>query len=410
MKRLILVLAAMLTAVLSIHAADYTDSIAARINDTIILESELNEIKMRGGDVSPEEMRAHLEEMIKNKVLYMEALENEEIIVDGDEVEKKLDEMISNMKKNFGSEENFSAALLREGIDENTLRSIYRQQIREEMYVQNYISIVIRPGISVKDEEMEKFYESNKSRFVKPASFSYVIGFKQKAVTAEDEQRTSDFLLQLRKDILSHKISFSDAAVRYSQGPTAERGGDLGLVKKGNMVKEFEDVVMNMKKGEISRPFKTKFGYHIAYLENISDEGRNVRHIIRLPSIPEEMIAKYSENVHAIFAKSGMEGLQEWGKTADVSFIPFEGVGQSEINEYIYKQISGLMPGEISEVDYINNGLTFVYLKDKTPAKQMEYDDVRNYVKNMIYSDKIVKEIDRIYDSLKDKYFIEIMQ
>jgi parvulin-like peptidyl-prolyl isomerase len=49
---------------------------------------------------------------------------------------------------------------------------------------------------------------------------------------------------------------------KYSSCP--DNGGGLGYIKKGQMVKEFEDVVFNMGSGEVSDVFHTRFGAHIA--------------------------------------------------------------------------------------------------------------------------------------------------
>ncbi len=75
--------------------------------------------------------------------------------------------------------------------------------------------------------------------------------------------------LQLIKK-LKMKSEFSKLAKSYSIGPSKENGGNLGWFRSGQMVKKFEDAVMQLKKGTITKePVKTKFGYHIIMLNDV---------------------------------------------------------------------------------------------------------------------------------------------
>lgn len=62
---------------------------------------------------------------------------------------------------------------------------------------------------------------------------------------------------------LSHGKTFEDEAKEKSLCPSGKKGGNLGWFGRGQMVKEFENAAFSMKKGEISKPVKTQFGYHI---------------------------------------------------------------------------------------------------------------------------------------------------
>jgi peptidyl-prolyl cis-trans isomerase D len=57
---------------------------------------------------------------------------------------------------------------------------------------------------------------------------------------------------------------FSGLAQQSSDDPLSKKkGGDLGFIRPGDMVKEFEDVAYSLKQGEVSEPVKTKYGYHL---------------------------------------------------------------------------------------------------------------------------------------------------
>ena len=65
---------------------------------------------------------------------------------------------------------------------------------------------------------------------------------------------------------ISHGHSFEDVAKEKSLCPSKKEGGDLGWFTRGQMVKEFEIAAFNLKKGELSKPVKTQFGWHIIKL------------------------------------------------------------------------------------------------------------------------------------------------
>jgi peptidyl-prolyl cis-trans isomerase C len=68
------------------------------------------------------------------------------------------------------------------------------------------------------------------------------------------------------KDIekkLSEGKTFEDMAKAFSKCPSGKRGGDLGEFGRGRMVKSFEDAAFELNPGEVSKPVRTQFGYHL---------------------------------------------------------------------------------------------------------------------------------------------------
>ena len=57
--------------------------------------------------------------------------------------------------------------------------------------------------------------------------------------------------------------NFAELAKKYSIGPNAERGGDLGNIEKGDLLPELDTVLRGLKNGEVSGIVKTELGYHI---------------------------------------------------------------------------------------------------------------------------------------------------
>jgi peptidyl-prolyl cis-trans isomerase SurA len=78
------------------------------------------------------------------------------------------------------------------------------------------------------------------------------------AALAAAEAKANDLLKQIRAG-----TSFEDIAKKYSDGPSAAQGGDLGVFKRGSLAKELEDKTFAMKSGEVTDVIRSKQGYII---------------------------------------------------------------------------------------------------------------------------------------------------
>ena len=112
-------------------------------------------------------------------------------------------------------------------------------------------------SISVKEEEIVKFYEENREMMAggNTVSASHIL--------VADEAEAA----RIREEIVSGKTTFEDAAKANSTCPSGAEGGALGEFGRGQMVPEFENACYEMEVGEISAPVKTQFGYHIIRLD-----------------------------------------------------------------------------------------------------------------------------------------------
>jgi len=109
------------------------------------------------------------------------------------------------------------------------------------------------------EEKIQDFYKKYRKTFktFKEFNASHIL------VKERDEA------LQIIKK-LNTKSEFSKLAKSYSIGPSKNNGGNLGWFRSGQMVKEFEEAVLKLKKGTTTKkPVKTKFGYHIIMLNDI---------------------------------------------------------------------------------------------------------------------------------------------
>lgn len=104
----------------------------------------------------------------------------------------------------------------------------------------------------VEEDEMKSFYEKNQVYYKQPemVQASHIL------IDTIDEAK--NIILEITEG-----LSFEEAAAKYSKCPSKERGGDLGMFGKGQMVPEFEKRAFELAIDEISEPVQTQFGYHI---------------------------------------------------------------------------------------------------------------------------------------------------
>ncbi len=114
-------------------------------------------------------------------------------------------------------------------------------------------------------DKAKKYYDDNKAEFeTKEMIRASHILFKTDRNATEREikkaQKKAKKVAELAK---ADPDKFAELAKEHSEGPTKDKGGDLGLFGRGRMVKEFEDAAFAMKAGEVSDPVKSMFGWHV---------------------------------------------------------------------------------------------------------------------------------------------------
>ncbi len=123
--------------------------------------------------------------------------------------------------------------------------------------------------VKVSDEEVKRYYETYKDAYRVPERVRarHILFRLPPNPKRKDVETARKKALKVEKLAKSGK-DFARLAQKYSQGPTAKNGGDLGYFTKGMMVKPFEEAAFSMKKGEISDPVRTPFGFHIIKIED----------------------------------------------------------------------------------------------------------------------------------------------
>jgi peptidyl-prolyl cis-trans isomerase C len=132
------------------------------------------------------------------------------------------------------------------------------ERFKERSILDNLMKEEVDSRVTVTQEEIKNFYTTHSENFTAPPALrvSHIL-VKTEADALDLKKRLNE-----GEDFagLARKVSL-DLTTRY-------RGGDLGVIKPGQMVPQFEQAVRHLKIGEISAPVATQFGYHIIKLND----------------------------------------------------------------------------------------------------------------------------------------------
>ncbi|MFH1414477.1 MAG: peptidylprolyl isomerase [Elusimicrobiota bacterium] len=246
------------------------DKVIARVNGKVILLSEYNSrakaiideyqkvLTSPDKDNKINELKANiLEQMIDEKLL-IEKAEKDNIRVTDAEVDQGVDEISGR----FPSEMEFQNEISKQAMTGEK----FRQNVRNQLMVIKLINQNVNGKISPPpDEELKIYYDEHQSEMMSPEQIRVrhiLITTSEERPQEESKKKIDEIYEMAKKD----PSKFSSFAEEHSEGPSASQGGDLGYFSKGEMVKEFEEVAFAMEVGDISKPVKTRFGYHVIKL------------------------------------------------------------------------------------------------------------------------------------------------
>jgi len=272
MKKVILLVATLMVVFPVIVSAELVSGIAVVVNDEPITTYDLakEEAALTRGmtdGVSPgkEQLRQVALDSLINKKLIEQKVKELDIKVSDDEVKQAIEDV---KKTNSISDENLRAALAAQGISFDE----YKIQLKEQLERLRLISLEVRSKIQVSEKEIQEYYAANAGKFqVDEAFHARQIFFSVPANASADQQKR---VAEKAEKVLAEAkagADFVELAKKYSDDPSGKEGGDLGFLKKGEVLPEFENTLTTMKTGDVSGLIRTAAGIHIIKLEEIRE-------------------------------------------------------------------------------------------------------------------------------------------
>lgn len=422
-----------------------------------------------------------LESMINSKLLRQMAANTGFVVTDA-EIKSVIQEAPSfkneqgefdkNLYAAFLTQTNQSAAYLQQQIKQGLFDTAVNDTIETTAFItvkerqklaslnnqtRNFDYVLIKPNnfieqVKLEPSETEQHYKENQGSYMTPekVSIDYIrinadniakeieIGDQEALQYFEDnkqayqgsEQRQASHILindapdalekiTELKNQLNNGAIFAELAKENSQDPgSKDSGGDLGWVKSGDMVTEFNDELFEMDKGSISEPIKTEFGYHLIYLKDIKPPQEPIFEAVKqdivqalqaqqaevlfLDKVSElsSLVLDAEDNLDAVADQSGIE-LQ----TTEL-FDRNSGQGIAENPAVREVAFSTIVKDELQNSDAINlsdTDIVFIHLHQVKEAELKPLAEVKQSIEDTLKNNKAAELAQQQADTMAEQ-------
>ncbi|HYN41055.1 MAG TPA: peptidylprolyl isomerase, partial [Thermoanaerobaculia bacterium] len=239
-------------------AGEVIDRILVHVNARIVTQSQLDERTETALREAPpglelarrEEVRkAALRELLNEALLEDRARELDIVATDA-EVEEQIKRLKEQNK--VASEEDFVIALKGSGLTPEKLRD----QLKRSTTIQRVVGREVNSKVDLSDDALRLAYEREKESWAVPEKVRLAEVLINAGPGAEEKAKEASILAK-------GGAKFEDVVVRFSDGPTRSKGGDMGTVGKGELAAALDAVAFSLPTGAISDPIETRTGWHV---------------------------------------------------------------------------------------------------------------------------------------------------
>lgn len=404
------------------------DKIIAVVGNKIIMKSDIDnsllDMQRQGMELPPNARCLSLEQAMGVKALVLQA-EKDSLRVTDEEVESEIDLRIRTILNQYGGKDEVerlagkSLYQLKEDMKDATrdqkLATSMRNKVVDDIRITPY---EVKTYFDKIPTDSLPFYESE-------VEIGEVVYYPK--ASRDAEQYCIEQLTEYKQMIESGKKEFKAAAAMYSDEPGAkERFGQMEINRNQKDIDPaFLAKAFTLKDGQISNPFKTKFGYHIIQLVSRAGDDAVVRHIIKIPQVTTVEMKEGLALLDTVRAKL-LAGTISFGTAVNTysnddthkftagmlqgnngSFLTID-----QLDKDIIPVLKNLKPGNYSQpVEFDDNGkkgIKIVYLKTQTDPHRENLRDDYSRISIRALEEKKENALEKWFDQRINTYYIMI--
>jgi peptidyl-prolyl cis-trans isomerase SurA len=405
------------------------DKIICKIDNYIVLKSELDAAYQNyvteGNPGSDQAKCGLLNRLVMNKLMVAKA-EIDSVVVTDAEVDQNTTQRMSMILQSYG---NSPEELERQyGKTMDQIKIELRDQIREQLLGREMTQRITK-NIEITPSDVKKFFNKIPADSLPYYDADAVIGqiVRVAKVSNQQKEEAKARLEEIRSRLLNGE-NFNELAKKYSEDPSAQaNGGEMGYVGRGSMVPEYEATAFKLRKGEISHPFESPFGFHITQLIDRRGNEYNSRHILisAIPSTSDvERATVFLDSIRRKIVKDSLN----WDYAARTYSDDTEtkghsgyftdpdggmGVSLKAIDPAVYLTIDTMKVGHISKplpyrTDRQKEAVRIIYFKAKIAPHQANLKDDWHRIQSAALAEKKDKAINKWFYKARQDVFINI--
>ncbi|MBT6048912.1 MAG: hypothetical protein HOG49_19110, partial [Candidatus Scalindua sp.] len=229
-------------------------------------DRRLNVFRRMNQDVT-NVVKMQVVDQLTKKVLLKQFVDKKDISVSKEEVKAELEKITFFLQNNPSNKDKPLEEILE---TQGSSLSELEEEIGRALALSKYLET------AVTDADKKSYFNANKDAFngARVKASHVLIDTRNMKTDADKEEAKK--MIDIVKIEIDKGADFAEMAKKYSNCPSAEKGGDIGFFqRKGSIVEDFAKVAFAMQVGEISDPVKTQFGYHIIKITE-KEEGKEV--------------------------------------------------------------------------------------------------------------------------------------
>lgn len=406
------------------------DGIIAKVDNHVILRSDVEfgylQYLQQSKQEPNEELKCEIFRSLLQDKLLLARAEIDSIVVEEPMVADQLDRRIQYLASQVGGVERLEQYYNK---SINQLKEDLRRTVRDQMVMER-MQEEITGKVTVTPKEIRKYFSNIPTDSLPYFSSEVELGqiVKYATVSKSQKQAAREQLEELRKRILAGE-DFATLAAQYSQDPgSAQAGGELGMMKKKELVPEYEAAALRLEPGGISNVVESQFGFHLIQLIERKGQEFNTRHILIKPATAtvdvQEAVAEL-DSIRTLILNDSITFSQAARDFSDDKATKDNGgmmkngasgstyISMDQVDPSIFFVIDTMEVDEITKpIPYTTEdgkeAVRIIYLKGKSKPHLANLQDDYQRIMNAALAEKRSKAVDAWFRKNLGTVFIEI--